>query len=198
MTNRDWRKKLSSSLSEHLNQEDVSHIMEGSAELDNMDENEQARCVEQIMERLDKKIPDESTKLNIMTACACTCYNEYIDIFKEDYKLNRDIDKLLELMHGTVFMVKPKRIDNIILITKAPHSPVEHAQAKTEKEKRYHFCHCKYARAAENSISLTYCYCGAGWCRKIWETVLDKPVKVEITKSVLQGDEVCQFAVFLE
>ena len=68
---------------------------------------------------------------------------------------------------------------------------------KTTKDKRYYFCHCDYARAVNDQISLTYCYCGAGWCKGIWETVLEKPIRVDIVKSVLQGDDVCRFAVHI-
>jgi len=42
-----------------------------------------------------------------------------------------------------------------------------------------------------------YCYCGAGWYRQQWEGVFDKPVSIEIVKSVLRGDEICRFAIHI-
>jgi hypothetical protein len=34
-------------------------------------------------------------------------------------------------------------------------------------------------------ISPTLCYCGAGWYRRIWEGILEKPVeKIEMLHSV--------------
>jgi predicted hydrocarbon binding protein len=42
-----------------------------------------------------------------------------------------------------------------------------------------------------------FCYCGAGWYRQQWEGAIGRPVTIEIVKSVLKGDEVCQFAIQL-
>jgi predicted hydrocarbon binding protein len=43
----------------------------------------------------------------------------------------------------------------------------------------------------------TFCYCGAGWYRQQWEGAMGRPVTVEIVKSVLRGDDACQFAIYL-
>lgn len=43
----------------------------------------------------------------------------------------------------------------------------------------------------------TYCYCGAGFYKGIWEEILKKPVKVEVLKTVMKGDDICQIAIYL-
>jgi predicted hydrocarbon binding protein len=43
----------------------------------------------------------------------------------------------------------------------------------------------------------SFCYCGAGWYRRQWEGAIDRPVTIEIVKSILKGDDVCQFAIHL-
>jgi predicted hydrocarbon binding protein len=40
-----------------------------------------------------------------------------------------------------------------------------------------------------------YCYCGAGFYQDIWETVLGRPVEVEVLETVLEGGEVCRIAI---
>jgi predicted hydrocarbon binding protein len=46
-------------------------------------------------------------------------------------------------------------------------------------------------------MSITFCFCGAGWFRQQWEGAIGKPVRIEVVKSVLKGDDVCQFAIHL-
>jgi len=42
-----------------------------------------------------------------------------------------------------------------------------------------------------------YCNCSRGWIREKLESALKKPVKVELEKSVIQGDSLCRFKVTL-
>jgi predicted hydrocarbon binding protein len=42
-------------------------------------------------------------------------------------------------------------------------------------------------------LSDDYCYCGAGFYQDIWQRILGKAVEISVTKSILRGDEVCQF-----
>jgi len=197
MANPSWYKRLSNSLAQFVGPIKRDRILEGGENLAEMDERASAAWVKSAMEKLDRCVTDEAVKTRIMADCSCRCYDEHIEEFRLEYAKNRDIDRLLDLMHGKVFMVKPERKDNIVYITKAPHSPEEYRKAKTPRKKRYYFCHCDYVRKVTGKISPTYCYCGAGWCKNIWEKVLDRPVRVDIVKSVLQGDEVCRFAVHL-
>jgi predicted hydrocarbon binding protein len=46
-------------------------------------------------------------------------------------------------------------------------------------------------------ISGTYCYCGAGFYKGVWEEILQRPVEVEVLESVMRGDEVCTVAIRL-
>jgi predicted hydrocarbon binding protein len=46
-------------------------------------------------------------------------------------------------------------------------------------------------------MSRTYCYCGAGWYQQLWDGIMGQPVRVEVLKSILQGDDRCSFAIHL-
>jgi predicted hydrocarbon binding protein len=49
----------------------------------------------------------------------------------------------------------------------------------------------------DESLSPTYCYCGAGFYKGIWEEIIGEPVKVEVLESVLSGGEVCKVKITL-
>lgn len=82
--------------------------------------------------------------------------------------------------------------------TKNPVDPEGYASAKTAAEKRAAYCFCPVIRARlDAGMPVTYCYCGAGWYRQQWETATGMPVRVEVIRSVLKGDDACSFAVHL-
>jgi len=68
------------------------------------------------------------------------------------------------------------------------------------EKKRQYYCHCPIVRdviKVSETISPTYCYCGAGYYKGIWEEILQEPIEVEVLESVLKGDEVCKIAIYL-
>jgi hypothetical protein len=89
-----------------------------------------------------------------------------------------------------------------IIATKIPKSGYirEYFAEKDIVKKRAIYCHCPRIRDAlktSTEISPTYCYCGAGYYKGIWEEILQRPVKVELLESVLKGDEACKIAIDL-
>jgi hypothetical protein len=89
-----------------------------------------------------------------------------------------------------------------VVATKIPKSGflLEYLREQGPSKKRQLYCHCPRIREVLKSsvtMSPTYCYCGAGFYKGIWEEILGEPVEVELLETVLQGDEVCRFAVHL-
>ncbi|MEW6410944.1 MAG: DUF6144 family protein [Candidatus Zixiibacteriota bacterium] len=197
MGNSEWVQRLTDALKKYAGGSVCQDVMVDSDQLLSMDEKQKAEWVCRAMEKLDYHIADNDKRIKIMTECSCRCYGEFIEEFKQEYQASRDIDRLIDLMYGKVFLNRPVREGNIVYVTKAPRFPGKHAKAKTPEERQYYFCHCDFARAAEGEISPTYCLCGAGWCKQIWEQVLERPVRVDVVQSVLLGDDICQFAVYL-
>ncbi len=58
-------------------------------------------------------------------------------------------------------------------------------------------CGCPLVRNNVVEPIGTFCYCSRGWVKKIFETLLKKPVKVELKKSIGLGDKVCEFVVYI-
>ena len=57
-------------------------------------------------------------------------------------------------------------------------------------------CGCPLVRNKVVELTGTFCYCSRGWVKKIFETLLKKPVNVELQKSIGKGDNVCRFIVY--
>ena len=56
-------------------------------------------------------------------------------------------------------------------------------------------CGCPLVRNKVVDLTGTFCYCSRGWVKKIFETLLKRPVNVELEKSIGFGDKICKFVV---
>lgn len=57
-------------------------------------------------------------------------------------------------------------------------------------------CGCPLVRHKVADLTGTFCLCSRGWVKKIFETLLKKPVDVELEKSIGLGDKLCKFVVY--
>lgn len=58
-------------------------------------------------------------------------------------------------------------------------------------------CGCPLVRNKVVELTGTFCYCSRGWVKRVFETLLKKPVEVELEKSIGLGDSVCKFVVYV-
>ena len=56
---------------------------------------------------------------------------------------------------------------------------------------------CPLVAELKEPLSVSYCFCSAGWLREVYETVSGKPVTVEILETVKRGGKLCRFDVKL-
>ncbi|MFH1374390.1 MAG: DUF6144 family protein [bacterium] len=197
MGNPNWIEKLRESLDDVADPGVREEVLAGSEAVADMDEQSKAAWVKQALDKLDRRVDDEDKRYDIMARCSCECAASIIPRFREVYRESGDIDALLEAMYKNPFYVRPRREGNVIYFTKVAHNAEEHRKATTEQEKRYFYCHCDWIRCTRERITPTHCYCSAGWYRNIFEGVFERPVKVRLLKSVMQGDDTCEFAVYL-
>jgi hypothetical protein len=60
----------------------------------------------------------------------------------------------------------------------------------------YPRCFCGQVKATKAPFpNLTYCQCSAAFNRQYFSSVFNKPVTVEVIKSVITGDDSCQFEI---
>lgn len=219
-----WLAKLSHCLGEVAGDEVQSIVMEGSDTLSADNEPiEIIHWTQRAMERLEELVDEEGLK-SIMTGCACQYPKSDLRDLRKEYEVSKDIDlvhrmlqerfesflrETLNLEEELVVQVVQKGwglagvlSDDRIIATKIPKSGylVEYLKEADPGRRRQIYCHCPRVRdalALSERLSQSYCYCGAGFYKGIWEEILQKPVDVEVLESVLAGGEVCKVAIYL-
>jgi predicted hydrocarbon binding protein len=64
----------------------------------------------------------------------------------------------------------------------------------------YEKCYCPLGRALAKQYPeqlRDFCNCSVGWVKEMFESAMKKPVKVELKKSIIRGDNMCRFEVAL-
>ena len=221
---KQWLAKFSSCLDAHVDKEKKKNIMDGSEGLsDNADRQKVIDWSRQAMEKLNMLV-DEGIRIQIMTGCACQYPKSDLQVIRQKYEETKSIDLAhkmlhekflsflkhgLELDNGMIELILSQgmglaghKAGNAIVAIKIPKSGyiLEYFGEEDPVKKRGIYCHCPRIRDALNvgaDISHTYCYCGAGYYKGIWEEILQEPVKVEVLESLLRGDDVCKIAIHL-
>jgi hypothetical protein len=219
----DWIARLQSSLEERG--VDSRKILADSETLS--DDSSRAQIIDWTrlaMERLESR-EGLARSREILTACSCSYPHEKLADLAVRYAVGGDLVEVHALLQARFdeylrdkLSLEPELIEEIrhqgmglaghleddrIVATKIPASGNLRAwfAEKDPDRRRSLYCHCPRVReAASNPGSLPefYCYCGAGFYQGIWETILDRPVRVELLSSVLSGDEVCRVAIYPE
>ena len=221
---RAWLAKFSSCLDEIAGEETRKEVMKGSKGLSSQSSRQEViNWSKAAMERLDSLV-DEAKRRQIMTGCACQYPKASLQEIREAYATTKDIDLAHQMLQEQfeAFLKDSLQLDdelvedivnrgwgsagvkegNTIVATKIPKSGylIEYMRETDPQRRRQLYCHCPRTRevlATSETISPTYCYCGAGFYKGIWEEILQQPVEVEVLESVLQGDEVCRIAIYL-
>jgi len=93
------------------------------------------------------------------------------------------------------------RVGSIIYITKIPYNTIAYLEETNPVMKRYHYCHCPWCKESLRKLTFTvspvFCQCSAGFHKKPYEVIFNKPIHAEVEKSVLAGDLVCRMAITL-
>jgi len=117
---------------------------------------------------------------------------------REDLALGPElIARIEELGMGMAGQIDGDRIV-AVKIPSSGHLRAWFAESDSAERRRL-YCHCPRVRDAAlepGRVPPGYCWCGAGFYKGIWETILGRPVRVESLGSVLQGDEVCTVAIW--
>jgi effector-binding domain-containing protein len=164
------------------------------------------RWVKQALERLDG-LADESQEYDVLSSCAHVFPAEQVAKLRgvyEDARARTEdalhaVDAVLAFMEADPgWQEGSRREGQIIYAAKKPRDPQAYAQAKSEAEKKRAYCFCPILRShLDDGMPVSFCYCGAGWYRRQWEGAIGKSVAIEVVKSILRGDDVCQFAIHL-
>jgi hypothetical protein len=221
---RAWLAKFSTSLAEIAGEEIRNEVIRGSEGLSSdSDRQEVIAWSRAAMARLESLV-DQTKCKQIMNGCACRYPESDLLPIREAYTATKDIDiahqmlqaQFVSFLEDTLQLsdehVKELtqrgwgsagvRQGNSIVATKIPKSGNLLAyMAETDPvKKRQYYCHCPRVRDAlriSESLSPTYCNCGAGFYKGIWEVILQQSVEVDVLETVLAGGQVCRFAIHL-
>jgi hypothetical protein len=157
--------------------------------------------IQNAMDRLDTLTDDDQKKCLVVSHCAHVFPQERIDHLRTIYERAEFDDILHEMYTDDFWYEKPVRRGNVIYMRKNPFNPEAYANAATPAERRKAYCHCPFVHPYLDNIpaglSPTFCFCGAGWYRRLWEGILDRPVKIEHVETLLKGNEQCTLTITL-
>lgn len=191
-------------IDEHAGPGISERVLEGHENLADASPEERAAWSRRAMERLAELVPDVATREKIMERRACVFVEEFGDEplleLRKIYQEAGGVDAVFEAMaRDPEKHSRPRREGDVIYETKAPGDAEAFAAAQTPDERRVAYCHCPLARAgaATTPAPEPYCCCGGGWYGRIWEFVVERPVRVDVLRSVMRGDDDCTFAIHL-
>jgi predicted hydrocarbon binding protein len=221
---RAWLTKFAESLDRAVGEGTRLQVMAGSEALSAASSGEATIAwTHQAMERLESLV-DEETAHQVMTACACQYPKQELQAARQAYQVTgnpaaahhilleqfesflrhslgltgEQVEEVLSRGWGLAGILEGNRV----LATKIPKSGhlADYLEETDPEKRRQAYCHCPRVRdilKTGGSLPITYCYCGAGFYKDIWEEIVQAPVEVEVLKSVLAGDEVCTIAINL-
>jgi len=193
-----WDDRLEKNLDRVLGEKTRNEIMKDRKKLFSLESSKDDRIqwLKETLNRIDK-VTNDDEKYEILSCCAHEFSQKRIDFLKSIYQKNKDIDDVMkEMVKDYAWYENPVRKGNKIYVSKIPVNPEGYEKAETIEEKKKNYCHCKFINGnLDKNISPTFCNCGTGWYRQYWEGILDKPVRIKILKSLLKGDDNCQFEI---
>ncbi|MGY5872654.1 MAG: GyrI-like domain-containing protein [Candidatus Thorarchaeota archaeon] len=193
----DWDNRFSKQLGEVLGAESRAKILECYTGVSHVSSKEtRAQAVKCAVDMLDE-IATEDQKFEILSRCAHVFPPELIENMRLVYAETQSVEKVLEAMASAGNYPKFTKKGNILYSSKQPYNRAAYDKAETREEKMQAYCFCPMIKYNLDEVSGSFCYCGSGWSRKLWEGILGKPVKVEIVKSLTRDDDKCTFAVHL-
>lgn len=133
-------------------------------------------------------------------------HREYVEELEEYAKhktlyFTQEVDEeVVEYVRRTPTCQVGVREGDVIYVTKIPYMAKKYLHEKNGRMKRYYACHCPWVREAIKSgleISPEFCYCSAGFEKRLWDVIFERPVKANVLQTVLKGDPICRFAIHI-
>ena len=221
---RTWLLKLSNAIDFSSGEDIRRKVLDGSENLtDKTPRQEIIEWTVNAVEKLESHLGEAETD-RIMTLCACRYPTSGLQKAREVWERTGYIDRVVDIlqeqfessMRDSIDLSEEEieyvvsrnmglagiRQENTIIATKIPKSGFlkKYINEKDSKKRREYYCHCPRVRDAIKSgdaVPPSYCYCGAGFYKGIWEDILQMPVEVEVIESLFTGSDVCRIAIHL-
>ena len=129
-------------------------------------------------------------------------YLTFLEGFRDEgtlYFTQPITDAVLEWVRSTPACGAGVRHGDRIRVTKIPYQADEYLRAEDDATRRRLACHCPWARATignqESGVPARLCECSAGFEAQRWNALFGRPVRVDVVRSALAGDLLCEFDV---
>jgi effector-binding domain-containing protein len=199
----EWDARLGRSVEEVLGPEARQQVMVGIESITTESSAEMYRdWIHTAMSRIDELTSDPEKKYKIVSCCAHVFPQYRIDRLREIYEQRHNVDDVLREMYTDPdWYEQPVRKGNQLFERKVPFDAAAYEKATDPVEKRQAYCHCAFVRPylteSPAKISPTFCWCGAGWYRRLWEGILRKPILVEHVETLIKGNDCCTLVITL-
>jgi hypothetical protein len=195
----NWKERLSEGLESVLGKELKESIMEPMKDTDfDTLVGDRRKVICQSLQSL-RENATEDQQFEILSQCAHVFPVELIPPMRELFKRTENVDIVIDTLKaaGGYYPKLLKRKGSIIFSEKGPANPEAFKKAKTPEEKKKAYCFCPIIRNELDNTPEIFCNCAAGWPKQLWEGILEKPLKVEVVRSLTKGDDACEFAIHL-
>lgn len=198
----EWDKLLAEGAERELGVDSRRELMRGiEAITPESSFEEYTNWIRGAMQRLDAMPVSEDQKCRVVSHCAHVFPQERIDHLRAIYQQGGVDDVLREMYNDDFWYEKPVRKGAVIHMRKNPFNPEGYEKAVTPAERRKAYCHCPFVHPfldeIPSAMPLTFCYCGAGWYRRLWEGILGQPVVIEHVETLLKGNDQCTMTITL-
>lgn len=126
--------------------------------------------------------------------------NHFVDLNREkkDFYGQDITDEVLEFIKQNLSMLAPVRKGNKLCCMAFPANMSEYLKATDSKVKRYHACHCPFAKESilsDSIVSAALCNCSLGHVMNFTEAFLGRALEGKVVHSVLNGDLTCEYEI---
>jgi effector-binding domain-containing protein len=199
----EWDRRLAAGVDRVLGPQARQQVMAGIERLTPDSPADKYRdWVHTAMRRIDS-LTDDPVKKYQMVSCAAHVFPPHrIDLLRALYEQRYDVDDVLrEMYRDPDWYEDPVRRGNRLYMRKVPFDAEAYKTAATAAERRQAYCHCAFVRPylteSPAGVSPTFCWCGAGWYRQLWEGVLGRPIQVEHVETLVKGNDCCTLVITL-
>jgi effector-binding domain-containing protein len=158
--------------------------------------------IREAMDRLDALTDDPVIKYQAVSCCAHVFPAERIAHLRAIYEQRHDVDEVLrEMYRDPAWYEDPVRRGNVLHMRKVPYDPEGYETGATPAARRKAYCHCGFVRPylddVPSELSPTFCWCGSGWYKRLWESILGQPIEIEHLETLVKGNEQCTLTITL-
>lgn len=117
---------------------------------------------------------------------------------KKDFYGQAITDEVLEFIKRNPSMLAPSRKGNKLFCMAFPYDMEKYLKTTDDKMKRYHACHCPFAKESilsDHVVSPALCNCSLGHVMNFVEGFLGRALEGEVVHSVLNGDLTCEYEI---